>query len=133
MSLNSFQIFQYSAIKLDYEKEGSKILTQLGYLVSNTGGIRRNNTKTVLIDDFLSNGSTATHYGSKIELADQLIDYRYEVFKKSDKLSHFTTNFYPNKLSGLLDQRSISRLREMCNFIVLEDVDWRVANNLYVK
>ncbi len=126
LNINSFQIFQYSEVKLGYETNGASVLAPLGNLISGLGGIRRNDTKTVLIDDFLSNGSTATHFGSQIEFADELINIRYEAYKHSRKLTHFTTNLYPKKLSEILDYRSISRLREMCNFIVLEDKDWRV-------
>ncbi len=130
LNVNSFRIFQYSTIKLDYQKEGAIILDQFGNSISNSGGIKRNETKTILIDDFLKNGSTVAHFNNKIELAEELINLRYEAYKRSGKLTHFTTNLYPKELSEILDYRSISRLQEMCNFIVLEDVDWRVANNL---
>ncbi len=124
LNVNSFQVFEYSRIKYEYETNGANILNQFGDLRSSFGGIRRNDTKTVLIDDW--NGSTANHYKSQIEFADELINIRYEAYKRSRKLTHFTTNLYPKKLSEILDYRSISRLREMCNFIVLEDKDWRV-------
>ncbi len=125
---NSYQIYKYGNMKHDYGLNGMEALSEFGKIESSTGGIQRNDTKVVLVDDFLSNGTTVSYYGNKIEFADELIDSRYEAFKQSRKLTHFTTNVYANKMKEVLDERSISRLLEMCNIIEFADNDWRRLN-----
>ena len=122
---NSYQVHKYSNMKHEYGLNGLETLSEFGQIVSNSGGIHRNDTKVILVDDFLSNGTIVSYIGNKIEFADELIDSRYEAFKHSRKLTHFTTNIYADKMREVLDERSISRLLEMCNVIEFADQDWR--------
>lgn len=122
---NSYQIYKYSNMKHEYGLNGLEALSEFGQIASSSGGIQRNDTKVVLVDDFLSNGTFVSYFGNKIEFADELIDSRYEAFRQSRKLTHFTTNTYADKMKEVLDERSISRLLEMCNIIEFVDKDWR--------
>ena len=124
---NSFQNHDFYSIKRDYELIGAEALTKYGYIPQNKNGNSKNPTRVVLIDDFLSTKSTASHYGNKTDIADLLITLRYDAYKRGRKLTHFTMNLYPNELDEILDARTISRLQEMCNIIALEDCDWRKA------
>lgn len=122
---NSFQVHDYYNIIRSYELEGAEALKKYGHINSSQNGHQKDITRVVLIDDFLSTNSKATHYGNKADIADLLITLRYEAYKRSRKLTHFTMNLYPNELDEILDERSISRLQEMCNVVALEDCDWR--------
>jgi predicted ATPase len=123
--MNSYQIHKYSKIMRDYECEGSKILESFGPIKTSFGGIIREETKVIYIDDFLSTGSEINRFGNTINFADQLIDLRYDAFEQDGKKTHFSANFYPQKMSEFLDERSTSRLSQMCNFIELTGEDWR--------
>ncbi len=123
--LNSYNIFDYRDIKLEYEQYGAAALEKFTNKISNSGGIRRNQTQVILIDDFLATGAEVVYYGNKINLADELVQIRYEVYKRSGRLTHFTTNIFPAQMQEFLDERSLSRLSEMCNAIVFKDKDWR--------
>ena len=122
---NSFQVHDYYNIIRDYELEGAVALKKYGHFKENQNGYQKDHTRTVLIDDFLSTKSTASYYGNKTDIADLLVSFRYEAYQRSRKLTHFTMNLYPGELQDILDERSVSRLQEMCNIIPFEDCDWR--------
>jgi hypothetical protein len=122
---NSYQIHKYAKIMRDYESKGSEILDLFGPKVTSFGGIQRQETIEAYIDDFLFTGSEINRFGNKIYLADQFIDLRYDAFVQYGKKTHFSSNKYPDEFLSYLDQRSISRLSEMCNFIELTGDDWR--------
>ncbi|PRY10307.1 hypothetical protein CLV24_11435 [Pontibacter ummariensis] len=67
---------------------------------------------------------TVSHYGNKVNVAENLIHNRYEAFKHG-YLSHFTTNLEPGQLADLYDGRMWSRLQEMCNLIPVFGPDRR--------
>jgi DNA replication protein DnaC len=122
---NSYRIFNYMDILDCYANEGGKTLNEFKSLISHQGGIRRDKTNVLLIDDLLSQENTVNYFQNKKELADVLIAMRYEVYQKEKKLTHITTNHYANELKELLDDRSISRISEMFNIIEFVDKDWR--------
>lgn len=122
---NSYQVHDYYSIIRNFELLGSEALSIFGFQQRNMNGYQKDRTLTVLIDDFLSTKSTVSHFGNKTDIPETLINQRYEAYKRGRKLTHFTMNLYPNELGDLLDERSISRLQEMCNVIALEDCDWR--------
>ena len=65
------------------------------------------------------------HFGNHINLANELILKRYNVYEEFGRLTHLTTNLDGDDLTELLDERVLSRLNGMCNIIVFDDVDWR--------
>lgn len=60
------------------------------------------------------------HFGNKVLIGQELINIRSKVFKESACQSHFSTNESDERLEKIYGDRSYSRLREMCNFMVLE-------------
>jgi len=123
--ISTYQIHKYAKIMRDYDSHGSKVLDSFGPIETSSGGIYRVETIEAYIDDFLFTGSEINRFGNRIYLADQFIDLRYDAFIKHGKKTHFSSNIYPNQVSEFLDERSISRLSEMCNFIELTGDDWR--------
>lgn len=72
-----------------------------------------------------SNSEVINHYGTKINVSEQIILERYNLFTSKGLITHFTTNLSVQDLENLYDGRTISRLREMCNFIYLVGKDRR--------
>ncbi len=77
------------------------------------------------IDDFLAGNTTLNHYGTTFNVIDELIQQRYELFKKTGALTHFSSNISPKNLSNSLDARVVSRMNEMCNIIFFGNKDNR--------
>jgi energy-coupling factor transporter ATP-binding protein EcfA2 len=59
---------------------------------------------------------TVQYFGNKINVAESLIQNRYELFTRG-YLSHFTTNLSKAQMAESYDERVWSRLQEMCNVI----------------
>lgn len=78
-------------------------------------GGRRNE---IMFDD-LGIESRAKYYGDDINPMFDLIIKRYRSFCDAGLKTHFTTNLAPAKFAEYYDDRTDSRLREMCNIIVL--------------
>ena len=72
----------------------------------------------ILFDD-LGIESKAKYYGDEINPMFDLIIKRYRSFCDVGLKSHFTTNLAPGQLAGYYDDRTESRLHEMCNIVVL--------------
>jgi len=82
----------------------------------------------ICLDDIAIRQTAIKSYGTDINPLDELIQGRYERFsKRNSRPTHFTTNldFNPNNstemqvLRSMYDERSIDRIKEMCNFIYL--------------
>jgi DNA replication protein DnaC len=82
----------------------------------------------ICFDDIAIRQTALKSYGTDINPLDELIQGRYERFvKRNPRPTHFTTNldFNPNDennyrtLRSMYDERSLDRIREMCNFIYL--------------
>jgi len=82
----------------------------------------------ICLDDIAIRQTSVKSFGTEINPLDELIQGRYERFsKKNSRPTHFTTNldFNPNNahemqvLRSMYDERSLDRIREMCNFIYL--------------
>jgi DNA replication protein DnaC len=82
----------------------------------------------VLFDDLGTEG-VAKYYGNTINPMFDLIIKRYRLHTDWMLKTHFTTNLRPDEWSKTYDERTASRLNEMCNIIVLggkaESVDRR--------
>jgi len=74
---------------------------------------------TCYIDDICSKNEKVNNFGTKISVIEYLIDIRYEVYKRFRKLTHFSSNVYPEQLNDYYDIRIIDRLKEMCNVFEL--------------
>lgn len=71
------------------------------------------------IDDVASTNETVKHYGTDINVIEQLLSLRYNVFERYGTLTHISSNKYPSQLSDQYDKRIIDRMIEMFNVIEL--------------
>jgi len=67
---------------------------------------------------------TIMHFGNKLNVSEMLILERYNLFTQG-YLTHFTTNLSDSRIKEVYDLRTYSRLKEMCNFLVLIGTDRR--------
>lgn len=73
---------------------------------------------TICFDD-LGIESKAKYFGDTISPMYNLIIKRYRAFTDHKLQTHFTTNLRPNEWAEFYDERTASRLHEMCNVIIL--------------
>ena len=112
---NSFQYHKASTIT---DKVNDIGITYFDYFNENRSGINCYPI-SCYIDDICSKNEKINNYGTKISVIENLIDIRYEIYKKFRKLTHFSSNVYPEQLSYYYDLRVIDRLKEMCNVFEL--------------
>ena len=122
---NSFQYFGINEICDKININGVKELDR--FYIQDTGN--KFQTITCLIDDLGSRNEIVNNYGTQINVTEQLLTYRYIVFQKYKKLTHFTSNIYPSELSKLYDTRVVERISEMCNVIELSGKNFRTKKN----
>lgn len=65
------------------------------------------------------------HFGNTLTLGNEIVTIRYDVFKQEGWQSHFSTNLSEQQLEDIYGNRCLSRLNEMCNFMVLTGSDRR--------
>lgn len=84
----------------------------------------------MLIDDVgQENSQLLVNYGNRICPFVSIINVRYEIFKNQDPYerfqTHLTTNLNDRELLAKYGERTVSRLVEMCNIVVIDGVDLR--------
>lgn len=80
---------------------------------------------TCYIDDIAGSNEVIKHFGTEINVIEQLLLTRYNIYKRYDKLTHTSTNKYPAELKEIYDGRVIDRMKEMFNFIELDAKSFR--------
>ena len=120
---NSFQYFNSAEIIDEVEVSGIAPLEKFNY---NFDGVKPVPI-TCYIDDISSKIEKVKHYGTEINVISELITMRYNIYQRYKKLSHFSSNIYPNEMTKIYDERIISRLNEMCNIIELSGIDRRTV------
>lgn len=105
-----FSMFWFQKIKKDYEdKEKRKYISELyGYDAK----------KDICFDEFLKK-SNVKDYGVNENIAEMLLDERYERFTNDGFITHITTNFPPKYVeeNSILDERTLDRCAQMFNII----------------
>lgn len=99
----------------------------VGYLERfshNFNGIKENPIRCY-IDDIASKNESVKNYGTEINVIEQLLSLRYNVFQRYGTLTHVSSNKYPKDLSELYDDRILDRCREMFNIIELKGESFR--------
>jgi len=92
--------------------------------------IRNDETKLkhVCYDD-LGAERQVVYFGNHINVMEEVLQDRYAHFSKHGLLSHFTSNLTMDEVETMYSLRCASRLREMCNIVVLgggpDSTDWR--------
>ncbi len=75
------------------------------------------------LDDLGFEPIECVSYGTKFNPIQDLVFFRHQMFPK--KKTNFTTNYTPVQLEEKYGQAILSRLYEMCNFIVVQGEDLR--------
>ena len=109
--VNSFQWFDSAQIIDSANLFGISILKQFD--------IYEGRSITCYIDDICSQNEKVKNFGTDISVIEQLINLRYNLFQRYGKLTHFSSNIYPEQMDKFYESRIIDRLKEMCNFVEL--------------
>jgi len=75
----------------------------------------------------------AQHYGNKILIGEEIIMKRYDAFKYNGVMTHFTSNANYEAMTEAYGGRAASRIREMCNTIILYGNDRRGGAPVIIK
>lgn len=70
--------------------------------------------------DDLGAEDSKKHYGNETNVMAELISDRYDLFVKNGSKSFFTTNLTKQEIEDKYGLRVLSRLKQMCNFILLD-------------
>jgi DNA replication protein DnaC len=117
---NSFIVTNENEIINKVHDGGIEAINDLGY--------NFNTPKTIYIDDFASKieESKIKHYGSKLDVIDNLLTTRYIIYTRYYKLTHISTNSYPIDWAKMFDNRIVDRMVEMFNIIELQGNSRRI-------
>jgi len=74
------------------------------------------------IDDLGSETASAKHYGTELNVIEEIIEVRYT----KNLLTHFTANLDLDDILKVYGSRVHSRLQQMCNIIVMNGSDYRI-------
>ena len=120
---NSFNYYTANEIISNCETTGTEFLKQFSDNMENNKPYPR----TLYIDDCFSGSDKINHYGTVKNVIEQVIELRYNVFKRYRKLTHISTNVLPGDVADLFvdSDRLSSRMEEMFNKIKLDSNDWR--------
>lgn len=77
------------------------------------------------IDDIASKNEKVNNYGTAINVIEQLLSIRYNIFSRYGTLTHVSTNKFPSEMKELYDKRVIDRMKEMFNIIELNGKSFR--------
>ncbi len=83
----------------------------------------------VTIDD-IGAEPTVCDYGTRLEVVGEAIVDRYCLFQRGKGITYATTNLSPNKIKARYDDRILSRLMELCNFIEFKGKDQRIESDI---
>lgn len=78
--------------------------------------------KNVFFDD-LGAETKGKYYGENMEAFEKLIQIRYNDYRDFGVVTHFTTNLNKKQMLERYGERIISRLKEMCEIIILDGKD----------
>lgn len=78
----------------------------------------------VMYDD-LGAEKEGKFYGDQVNVFEKLIQFRYDLYCQKGIRTYFTTNLKPEQLEEKYGFRCYSRLKEMCNHVVLPGTDRR--------
>lgn len=75
--------------------------------------------KTNILFDDLGTEDKGMFYQDRVEVMEKFIQLRYDLYKSRGLLTYFTSNSTPAEIKQRYGDRVDSRLREMCDYIVL--------------
>ena len=119
---NSFQQYQVGDIIDNLNIKGKIYFEKFSY---NRSSNNIPDPITCYIDDIASRNEIVNHYGSVYNSMQELLTIRYNIFSKFRKLTHISTNLYPNQLKEIYGIRVIDRMKEMFNVVELKGGSFR--------
>lgn len=75
------------------------------------------------IDDLGAESTQSKHYGTSINVIEEVIENRY----LNGKLTHYTSNIKPEDVHEIYGARIYSRLMHSANIIIMNDKDFRLT------
>ena len=121
LGVNSFRFTTAIDIIDDVNKNGVECLEVFSHnLVHKTP-----RPITCYIDDIACKKENINHYGTNINVIEQLLYQRYNVLLRYGVLTHTSSNKYPAQMKEVYDMRIIDRMSEMFNFIELTGNSYR--------
>ena len=119
---NSFQIHNAFEIVDNLNIYGKSYLDRFS---NNYTSNHKSNPITCYIDDIASKDETVLHFGSKYNAMQEVLSTRYNILRKYGKLTHITSNLYPNEMNKIYGVRITDRMKEMFNIIELTGDSYR--------
>jgi len=80
---------------------------------------------TVFVDDIGTGYDEINTFGTKFNVTEALISERYIHFMRESRFLHVTSNISPLYFQTTYDERIVSRMNEMFNFIEISGPDYR--------
>ncbi len=80
---------------------------------------------TCYVDDIASRNEIIKYFGTEVNVMEQLLSIRYNIYIRYRKLTHVTSNKYPSDFKELYDERVIDRMKEMFNIVELKGKSFR--------
>lgn len=93
--------------------------------VVNEYGIRNYEPKNICFDELGIESETVKHYGNEINVIEELMLTRYEMFIERGALTLATSNLDERTIRKMYSQRLVSRFREMFDIVTLTGKDRR--------
>jgi hypothetical protein len=122
ISAKGFEKVTVRDIVTNFKQYGSEVFSRLKL----DAGSRIN----ICIDDLGRDNGMRMLYGDRVNVLADILESRYDAYIDYGLLTHFTTNFNEEELQKLYDPNGIlsnwGRLCEMCNFLVIEDKNFRI-------
>ena len=119
---NSFHQYQAGDIIDNLNIKGKVYFDKFSY---NRSSNNIPNPITCYIDDVASRNEIVNYYGSVYNSMQELLTIRYNIYSKYRKLTHLSTNIFPQQLKEIYGIRVIDRMKEMFNLIELKGESFR--------
>lgn len=121
-----FVIVSVTELQKKYQLKGyAGILRYLENTITNNYNVENDSPLNLMIDDLGIESDTSSFFGNNINLMNNILLNRYELFKEFGVKTHATTNLNIDMIKSKYDERVISRLSEMFNIIILNNKDYR--------
>ena len=128
---NSYRPFYFrcsSKVASDYKKYGESVIdtyTDESFytMLDKTSGAEIYNIskpKTYLFDDIGTEVSTSSHYKNSEQVISRIIFDRNKLWNNHAMITHFTFNMSPDVFRKTYGEKLFDRIREMCNFVLLD-------------
>jgi len=105
-----FKIFHSNIIVRDFQVNGHEGLTKYCTYLN------------ICIDDLGAEIQDATHFGTKLNVIQYIIEERYS----KNLITHFTTNLNIELISEKYGDRVYSRIVQKTNILIMNDCDYRI-------